>query len=153
MELSLGVLGDLMWLRLPETRPYLAKLIVDEIELAEAANRELWQLAPGDLVPDALWHPVLKPTLDRYPQDRDRLVDQLQVVFETYQDEGGRSGGVLAICTARGYRAGHSSIPPWAWMKVSVAKTSSYCWGVSWAAAELASWLRCSNRAWRLRWT
>lgn len=90
MELSLGVLGDLMWSRLPETRPLLARLIIDEVESAEAAGRELRQLEPGDLVPDALWLPVMRPTFQRYPADRGKLVDQLQVVFEAYQDDGPR---------------------------------------------------------------
>lgn len=34
MTWSLGLLGDLMWMRLPETRPFLAELITSELEHA-----------------------------------------------------------------------------------------------------------------------
>jgi hypothetical protein len=83
MPLSLGVLGDLMWTRLPETRPYLAEHITREVADALEEDRELMLLV-GSLVPDALWHPVMAPTLDAYPRTRDRVAAQLAVVREAY---------------------------------------------------------------------
>jgi hypothetical protein len=96
MALSLGVLGDLMWMRLPEARPHLAAVLANEIDVALGEGRELRQPLLPDLVPNALWFPVLKPTLDRYPDDRDRLAEQLQVVYEAYQDEGQLRAAVRA---------------------------------------------------------
>lgn len=86
MTPSLGVLGDLMWTRLPETRPYLADRLTREVEDALDAGRPL-ALLVGDLVPDALWHPVLRPTLDDHPRTRDGLAVQLAVVREAYLAE------------------------------------------------------------------
>jgi hypothetical protein len=94
MPWSLGVLGDLLWTRLPETRPPLADLMVWHIESAVNANRELIPVLAGEMVPDALWLPVLRPTLDRFPADRERLAEQLSVVFEAYQAEGPDQDGI-----------------------------------------------------------
>lgn len=83
MTWSLGRLGDLMWMRLPEPRPFLAELITSELQHAMNARRELTLLV-GDVVTDALWHPVMRPTLDGYPRTRDQVAAQFQVVREGY---------------------------------------------------------------------
>lgn len=88
MPWSLGVLGDLLWTRLPETRPLLAELMIRQIEDAVEYDRELLPVQEGDMVPNALWHPVLKPALERFPADRDHLAEQLSVAFDAYQAEG-----------------------------------------------------------------
>ncbi|MFI5611662.1 hypothetical protein [Amycolatopsis sp. NPDC051903] len=86
MSWSLGVLGDLMWMRLPETRPFLAERIAREVEDAMTTGGELVMLV-GSIVPDALWHPVMKPTLNNYPRTKDRVAAQLRVVLEAYRAE------------------------------------------------------------------
>lgn len=83
MTWSLGVLGDLMWMRLPESRPFLAELITSEVAEAIEYGRGLMLLV-GEIVPDALWHPVMRPALDDYPRTRDRVVAQLGMVREAY---------------------------------------------------------------------
>ncbi|MPZ81400.1 MAG: hypothetical protein GEV28_13750 [Actinophytocola sp.] len=83
MTWSLGLLGDLMWMRLPETRPFLAQRIARAVEDAIDQRRELWLLV-GDIVTGALWRPVMCPTLDDYPRTRDRVAAQLRVVREAY---------------------------------------------------------------------
>ncbi|MFI7674621.1 hypothetical protein [Actinophytocola sp. NPDC049390] len=83
MTWSLGRLGDLMWMRLPEARPLLAKLITSELEHAMNARSELMLLV-GDIVTDALWRPLMCPTLDDYPRTRDQVARQFQVVREGY---------------------------------------------------------------------
>lgn len=86
MTWSLGLLGDLMWMRLPETRPFLAERIARAVEDAIDQNDELILLL-GSIVPDALWHPVMRPTLDDYPRTKDRVAAQLRVVREAYLAE------------------------------------------------------------------
>ncbi|MEV6896491.1 hypothetical protein [Amycolatopsis sp. NPDC051372] len=86
MPWSLGMLGDLMWMRLPETRPILAEHIAREVEDAMDAGRELMMLV-GSIAPDALWYPVMEPTLEAYPHTRDRVAAQLMVVWEAYHAE------------------------------------------------------------------
>jgi hypothetical protein len=88
MQWSLGVLGDLMWLRLPETREAIAKLLVEEIESAVHNERELRPLTAGQFVLDALWWPAIEPAFERFPTDRSQLAVQLQVVFEAYGADG-----------------------------------------------------------------
>ena len=88
MPLSLGFLGDLLWMRLPETRPFLAERIRRAVEDAIDSDRELWRLTPGEIAPDALWWPVLKPALEAYPASHGSLVRQLAVVREAYLAEG-----------------------------------------------------------------
>lgn len=83
MQWSLGLLGDLMWMRLPETRPFIAQLLVSTVETAMSHDWELF-LLPGDIVVDALWRPVMLPALDDFPRSHDRLFAQLQVVREAY---------------------------------------------------------------------
>ncbi|QRP42709.1 hypothetical protein [Amycolatopsis sp. FDAARGOS 1241] len=85
MSWSLGVLGDLMWMRLPEARPILAEGIADEVENAMDAGRVLILLV-GDLVTD-LWHRVMEPTLNNFPRTKERVAAQLRVVLEVYRAE------------------------------------------------------------------
>jgi hypothetical protein len=87
MRWSLGLLGDLMWSRLPETRQFIAEQLIREIEGALETGRGLLPVLVGSLVPDALWHPVMRPALDDYPASRDSVAEQLQVVYEAYLAE------------------------------------------------------------------
>lgn len=92
------MLGDLMWMRLPETRPFLAERIASAVEDAIDQDDELMLLV-GDIVTGALWHPVIRPTLAAYPRSRDRLAAQLRVVREAYLAEHpdqGATRGMLA---------------------------------------------------------
>lgn len=41
-------------------------------------------LLVGDIVTDALWRPVMCPTLDDYPRTKDQVAAQLRVVREAY---------------------------------------------------------------------
>ena len=94
MPWSLGVLGDLMWTRLPETRPLLADRLVRTIEDAVEYGRELIPLLAGEIVTEALWWPLLKPALEAYPADRERLTGLLSVVFDAHQADGPDQNGI-----------------------------------------------------------
>lgn len=85
MPWSLGHLGDLMWMTLPETRPFLAAQIVSEVEDALEYGRQLGPLLPGTLASHALWHPVMRPALDEYPNSRDRVAGHLRFLYEVYK--------------------------------------------------------------------
>jgi hypothetical protein len=94
MPWSLGLLGDMMWMRLPETRPFLAKLIESELEDAISAGRELMRPLLGCVVPDALWHPVMKPALKDFPRSRERLEEMCRVVLDAFQADPSDKDGV-----------------------------------------------------------
>jgi hypothetical protein len=96
MPWSLGILGDLLWTKVPESRPALAELMVDHIESAMAAGRELVPPLPGEVAPDVLWFPLLEPALDAYPAGRDRLAVLLSVVFDAYRADGPAHAGIRA---------------------------------------------------------
>ncbi|MFC4856928.1 hypothetical protein [Actinophytocola glycyrrhizae] len=83
MSWSLGTLGDLMWMRLPETRPFLAERIARAVQDAIDQDDELILLV-GPVAADALWHPVMRPALDSYPNTKDRVAAQFLVVGEAY---------------------------------------------------------------------
>jgi hypothetical protein len=73
MGLSLGFLGDLVWMRLPEARPFVAKRIEREIDAAITAGRELRQLTSSSIASDVLWWPLLSRALDESPLDRQKV--------------------------------------------------------------------------------
>lgn len=50
----------MMWMRLPETRRFLARLMTKEVEAAIDRDCELMLLA-GDIASAASWHPVMCP--------------------------------------------------------------------------------------------
>ena len=83
MQWSLGPLGDLMWLRLPETRPFLAQQLISTIETALRNEWDLY-LLPVDIVVECLWQPVMIPALEEFPRSKDRLGAQLEVVRDAY---------------------------------------------------------------------
>lgn len=87
MEMSLGYLGDLVWLRLPEARPFLADRVVRELEDAITVGRELRRLTALSIASDVLWSPLLRRTLDSAPLDRDLVARCLALVREAYVSE------------------------------------------------------------------
>lgn len=97
MPLSLGILGDLMWLQLPDSRVRLAKLIVNEVEAAVQSGLPLCVLV-GSIVTDVLWHPLIQPALDNYPETRMQVQVYLRVVREAYlRDESPTTGTRWAL--------------------------------------------------------
>jgi len=86
MQWSLGLLGDMMWMRLPESRPFLARLIATEVETAIENDHEL-MLLPDMIVIDALRNPVLRPALDDFPRTKRHLAAILCVIREAYMME------------------------------------------------------------------
>lgn len=87
MRMSLGYLGDLVWLRLPEARPFLAERVVRELEDAITADREPRHVTALSIASDVLWSPLLRRTLDASPLDRELVARCLAVVREAYVSE------------------------------------------------------------------
>jgi len=87
MELSLGYLGDLVWLRLPEARPLVADQVARELDDAMAMGRELRHPTALNIVSDVLWTPLLRRLLESSPLDRELLARCLAVIREAYTSE------------------------------------------------------------------
>lgn len=64
----------MMWMRLPETRRFLARLMTKEVEAAIDRDCELMLLA-GDIASAASWHPVMCPALGACPHSIVEAVD------------------------------------------------------------------------------
>jgi hypothetical protein len=84
MELSLGFLGDLVWMRLPEARPLVAKRIEGEVIDAITIGRELQQLTSMSIASDVLWSPLLRRALEESPLDKEKVARFLAVIREAY---------------------------------------------------------------------
>jgi hypothetical protein len=86
MQWSLGALGDLLWMRLPEARPLLAKRIERAVEDSIESDSELRTLTVGEIVTEVLG-PVLMSTLAAHPEKQTELTGQLNVVKDAYRLE------------------------------------------------------------------
>jgi hypothetical protein len=84
MELSLGYLGDLVWMRLPEARPLLADRIEREVQDAINIGRGLNHLSASGIAADVLWSPLMRRALEEDPLDRAAVARYLAVVREAY---------------------------------------------------------------------
>jgi len=84
MELSLGHLGDLVWMRLPEARPLLAELMEREVQDAINIGRGLNLLDSSSIAADVLWSPLMSRALEEDPLDRPKVARYLAVVREAY---------------------------------------------------------------------
>lgn len=87
MQWSIGVLGDFVWMNLPEARPFLAERIAAEVEDAIDHDRELQPVQPMDTARDVLWYPLIQPALDAEPMDEEWVARLLRVVREAWELE------------------------------------------------------------------
>ena len=67
MGLSLGVLGDLFWLTLPEMRPILKRMLLEELDDAIERNRETWDISPFQICSE-FCDEILEPALGDMPE-------------------------------------------------------------------------------------
>lgn len=91
MDWSLGLLGDLMWMRLPESRPFIYAAAREEFERAIERDDELMPISIGDLADEVFWFELLKPAIDAYPaSDADvrRYCEFLRLVLDMEGDPG-----------------------------------------------------------------
>ncbi|MGW6933591.1 hypothetical protein ACWGE0_26285 [Lentzea sp. NPDC054927] len=87
MQWSIGLLGDFLWMNLPESRPFFAERIAAEVEEAIELDRELQPLQPMDTARDVLWYPLIQPALDADPMDEEWVSRLLRVVREAWELE------------------------------------------------------------------
>lgn len=74
MSWSLGLLGDLLWRLVPESRSLLAEQIERELEAAIDSNRELISVSTRTIASECFWHPFFQPALDGYPGKNSELI-------------------------------------------------------------------------------
>lgn len=70
MQWSLGVLADLLWLLLPESRSALIGLVHGELDEAAEYDRELQWLRTFPVAREAFWEPLFEPALREFPASR-----------------------------------------------------------------------------------
>ncbi|MCP2249651.1 hypothetical protein [Lentzea aerocolonigenes] len=87
MQWSIGLLGDFLWLNLPECRPFFAEQIKAEVEQAIDHDRELRPLQPMDIADYVLWQPLIEPALEARPMDEQWVSRLLRVVREAWELE------------------------------------------------------------------
>ena len=87
MQWSIGLLGDFVWMNLPESRPFFAGRIAAEVEEAIDHDRELQPIQPMDTARDVLWYPLIQPALDAEPMDEEWVARLLRVVREAWELE------------------------------------------------------------------
>ncbi|MFS8104479.1 hypothetical protein LFM09_45970 [Lentzea alba] len=87
MRWSIGLLGDFVWMSLPESRPFFAERIMAEVEEAIDHDRELQPIQPMDTARDVLWYPLIQPALDARPMDEQWVARLLRVVREAWELE------------------------------------------------------------------
>lgn len=87
MQWSIGVLGDFLWLNLPECRPFFAEQIKAEVEQAIEHDRGLWPIQPMDIADYVLWQLLIGPALDARPMDEQWVTRLLRIVREAWELE------------------------------------------------------------------
>jgi hypothetical protein len=87
MHWSIGLLGDFLWLNLPECRPFFAARINAELEEAIEHDRELQPVQPMDIADHVLWQPLIQPALDAEPMDEEQVIRLLRIVREAWELE------------------------------------------------------------------
>ena len=87
MQWSLGLLGDFVWMNLPESRPFFAEQIGAEVEQAIDHDRDLWPIQPMDIADYVLWQPLIRPALDAEPMDEAWVTRLLGVVRQAWELE------------------------------------------------------------------
>lgn len=85
MEWSLGALADLLWLLLPESRPFLISLVGRELEQAAENDRELSQMLSHEVARAAFWEPLLEPALVGLPEGRESAARYCEFVRIAYE--------------------------------------------------------------------
>lgn len=60
LDVSLGAIGDLLWVRVPEARPDIRNMVVDAVDTALDLDRPIWNLPQIGLC-SLVWHRLLSP--------------------------------------------------------------------------------------------
>jgi hypothetical protein len=85
MEWSLGALADLLWLLLPESRPFLIALVKQELERAAENGRELSRVLSHEVARAAFWEPLFEPALVCLPEERESAVRYCEFARIAYE--------------------------------------------------------------------
>lgn len=80
MGWSIGLLGDLLWRYVPESREALAEKYREELENAIYANRELSRVSTREIASECFWGALLQPAFESFPDSRKALVRYLHVL-------------------------------------------------------------------------
>ncbi|RJQ69560.1 hypothetical protein D5S17_30705 [Pseudonocardiaceae bacterium YIM PH 21723] len=75
MPWSLGFLGDVLWLFLPESRPVIRQLLIDNVDEAIEDSSSLFPLSDSEIAREVLWEAMVEPTLQGLPGTAARLTE------------------------------------------------------------------------------
>lgn len=95
---SLGRLGDLLWMRFPQSREFLVDLVQDEMSNAIEQERQLQKVSSYELASWFYWT-LLRPALD--DKDVDNLRDILQTLDDAISDKEENGGMTEEAMTLR----------------------------------------------------
>lgn len=102
MGTSLGLVGDLLWMLVPETRTHIYAEFAREFEAAMENDREIYSLSSFDFLYQCFWIPVLFPALEA-PSDPEivrRCCVALRAMLASDSEEGGSVREAVDRCVA-----------------------------------------------------